>query len=191
MDIIEQHERIMAILEQARRPEEEVTLETLEENLQWLVWLAAPEVPASGVLRQRVRAMTMIRRLWGSWSPVRSSRDAPYGRLRADPEEPWGWERRSEVFTRREHQILRLLLAADIRQLPEDALLREEARQVMRQLLERLPEPQREALLLQVRHGLSIREIAQVMGQSETQIYDLLQQVRSALFGQIHHRFEA
>lgn len=61
-------------------------------------------------------------------------------------------------LTNHEKELLSLLLTADIRQLPEDKVLWDEARRVMRQLLAQLPEPQREALLLQVRHGLSIRE---------------------------------
>jgi RNA polymerase sigma-70 factor, ECF subfamily len=85
-------------------------------------------------------------------------------------------------LSERERETLHLLLAADIQQLPEDALLREEARQVMCQLLERLPEPQREALLLQVRHGLSIREIAQVIGRSEKATNSLLQRARATIF---------
>jgi DNA-directed RNA polymerase specialized sigma24 family protein len=191
MDIIEQYERIVAILEQARRPEEEVTPESMEENLRWLIHLAAPEVPASEALRQRVWALTVVRRLSGSWRSERSTPQARHRSVRLDPEALWGWERRTEVFTRREKQILHLLLAADIRQLPKDALLLEEAREAMRQLLERLPEPEREALLLQVRHGLSIREIAEVMSQTEAQAYGLLQQVRAALFGHSELRFEA
>jgi RNA polymerase sigma-70 factor, ECF subfamily len=66
--------------------------------------------------------------------------------------------------------------------LPEDALLREEARAVMHQLLERLPALQREALVLQVRQGLSIREIAQVLGRSEAAANSLLQRARATIF---------
>jgi RNA polymerase sigma factor (sigma-70 family) len=78
--------------------------------------------------------------------------------------------------------MLQLLLSADIRLLPEDVLLRAEAQELMRRLLERLPEPQQEALLLQVRHALSLREIAQVMGLSEVETSELLQQARTFLF---------
>lgn len=85
-------------------------------------------------------------------------------------------------LSERQQETLSLLLAADVRQLPEDALLREEARQVMRQLLSRLPEAQREALLLQVRHDLPIREIAHVMGRSEGATNSLLQRARAAIF---------
>jgi RNA polymerase sigma-70 factor, ECF subfamily len=85
-------------------------------------------------------------------------------------------------LSERDRETLGLLLTADIRQLPEDALLREEARQVMGQLLERLPEPQREALLLQVRHGLSIREVAEVMGRSVEATNSLLQRARASIF---------
>jgi RNA polymerase sigma-70 factor (ECF subfamily) len=82
----------------------------------------------------------------------------------------------------REKETLSLLLVADIRQLPEDGILREEARSVMLQLLTHLTEPQREALLLQVRHCLSIREIAQVLGRSEAATNTLLQQARATIF---------
>jgi RNA polymerase sigma-70 factor, ECF subfamily len=98
------------------------------------------------------------------------------------------WDRtRSREFSAedlpaRERETLGLLLTADIGQLPEDALLREEARAVMHQLLERLPALQREALVLQVRQGLSIREIAQVLGRSEAAANSLLQRARATIF---------
>jgi RNA polymerase sigma factor (sigma-70 family) len=191
MDILDQHERIVAILRQARRAEQEVTPESMEENLRWLVRLAAPEVPASELLRRRVQALRIIYRGRGSWQSPHPVRKASYRRPPVGAETRWERKPCGEVFTPREQQVLRLLLTADIQQLPEDALLREEARQVMRQLLERLPEPQREALLLQVRHGLSIREIAQVIGQSEAQTYDLLHQAREAFFPPGWIRFDA
>jgi RNA polymerase sigma-70 factor (ECF subfamily) len=96
-----------------------------------------------------------------------------------------------EELPERERETLSLLLTADIQQLPEDALLRKEARRVMRQLLKRLPEPQREALLLQVRHGLSLREIAQVMGRSEEAASSLLQRARATIFRHGRSYFEA
>jgi RNA polymerase sigma-70 factor (ECF subfamily) len=81
-----------------------------------------------------------------------------------------------------ERETLGLFLTADIDQLPEDAALHKEAGRVMRHLLECLPEPQREALLLQVEHGLSIREIAHTMGRSEAAANSLLQRARAAIF---------
>jgi len=95
-----------------------------------------------------------------------------------------------EDLPERERETLCLLLTADFRQMPEDALLHKEARDVMRQLLERLPEPQREALLLQVRHGLSVREIAHVLGRSEAATNSLLQRARATIFryGQSYFR---
>ena len=81
-----------------------------------------------------------------------------------------------------QRETLGLLLEVDIGQLPEDAVLREEARAVMRQLLGRLPELQREALLLQVRHGRSIREIAQILDRSEAAANSLLQRARATIF---------
>jgi len=81
-----------------------------------------------------------------------------------------------------ERETAALLLTADIRQLPEDAALLDEARRVMRRLLDSLPEPQREALLLQVEHDLSIREIAQMMGRSEAAANSLLQRARASIF---------
>jgi RNA polymerase sigma-70 factor (ECF subfamily) len=91
-------------------------------------------------------------------------------------------------LTPHEREAIALLLTVDIQQLPEDAALKKEAGRVMRHLLERLPEPQREALLLQVEHGLSIREIAQVMGRSEAAANSLLQRARAAIFrlGQVY-----
>ena len=80
-----------------------------------------------------------------------------------------------------ERENLSLLLAPNVGQLPEEAVLHEESRRVMRQLIDSLPEPQREALLLQVAHDLSIREIAQAMGRSEAAVNSLLQRARAAI----------
>lgn len=85
-------------------------------------------------------------------------------------------------LTERERETVGLLLTVDFRQLPEDAVLRGEAQGVMRQLLASLPEQQREALLLQVRHGLSIREIAKVMARSEAAANSLLQRARATIY---------
>jgi RNA polymerase sigma factor (sigma-70 family) len=181
MEVIDQHERLLKLLIQARRPEEEVTPESLEENLRWLVRLAVPEVGASEALRQRVRTLAALPRFWRWQRPLRFFGE-DRRRFPAEPEEQWPRTRWGERFAGREAQLLQLLLAADVHLLPEDPLLREEAQEVMRQLLEWLPEPQREALLLQVRHGLSLQEVAQVMGLSEAQTSALLRQARTFVF---------
>jgi RNA polymerase sigma factor (sigma-70 family) len=181
MDVIDQHERVIKILKRARRSEEEITPESLEENLRWLVRVAVPEVGASDALRQRVRTLAVLPRFWRWERPPRLFGE-DRRRLPAGPEELWLRTQWSERFDGREEQLLQLLLTADVRLLPEDALLREEAQEVVRQLMEWLPEPQREALLLQVRHGLSLREIAQVMGLSEAQTSALLRQARTFVF---------
>lgn len=85
-------------------------------------------------------------------------------------------------LTGAERESLGLLLATDIGELPEEAVQHEEARQEMRKLLAGLPEAQREALLLQVVHDLSIREIAQVIGRSEAAANSLLQRARAAIY---------
>jgi hypothetical protein len=54
------YERIAESLKQARRLEADITPESMEENLRWLVQLAVPEVPASEALRQRVQALTAV-----------------------------------------------------------------------------------------------------------------------------------
>jgi RNA polymerase sigma-70 factor, ECF subfamily len=90
-------------------------------------------------------------------------------------------ERLDAELTEAERDSLSLLLASDLGQLPEEALLHEEARRVMRHLVAALPEPQREALLLQVVHDLSIREIAQMLGRSPAATNSLLQRARATL----------
>jgi RNA polymerase sigma-70 factor, ECF subfamily len=90
-------------------------------------------------------------------------------------------ERLDAELTEEERETLGLLLASDIEHLPEEALLQDESRRVMRHLLAALPEPQREALLLQVTHDLSIREIAQVLGRSPAATNSLLQRARATL----------
>lgn len=95
-------------------------------------------------------------------------------------------QRRREVLeaelTQQERETLGLLQAANLGELPEEAILHEETRQVMRWLLEQLPGAQREALLLQVVHELSIKEIAQVMGRTVGAVNSLLERARARIF---------
>lgn len=74
------HDRIIEILKQARRPDEEITPDSVEENLRWLIHAAMPEENASVALRERVRAIAQAepapRRPWlarvlDTASPVR------------------------------------------------------------------------------------------------------------------------
>jgi RNA polymerase sigma-70 factor (ECF subfamily) len=71
---------------------------------------------------------------------------------------------------------------------PEELLERAEERRVVRDLVDQLNEDQREALLLQYVEGLSIAEIATVMGRSPAAANSLLQRARAALFrrGQVY-----
>jgi RNA polymerase sigma-70 factor, ECF subfamily len=85
-------------------------------------------------------------------------------------------------LTEEERESVGLLLATDIQELPEEAVQHEEARREMQKLLAGLPKTQREALLLQVVHDLSIREIAQVIGRSEAAANSLLQRARAAIY---------
>jgi RNA polymerase sigma-70 factor (ECF subfamily) len=70
---------------------------------------------------------------------------------------------------------------------PEATLLRTEAIQQIRALVDSLKEEQREALLLQHLEALTIAEIAVVMGRSPAAINSLLQRARTAL----HRRGQA
>jgi len=99
------------------------------------------------------------------------------------------WELPVGALSEQQRETLRLLFAADIRQLPEDAALQNEAQRVMRQLLASLPEAQREALLLQVEQELPIREIARVLGRTEAATNSLLERGRAAIFRQGQHYF--
>jgi RNA polymerase sigma-70 factor, ECF subfamily len=65
---------------------------------------------------------------------------------------------------------------------PEAALERAETQRVVRELVEHLKEEQREAVLLQYVEGLSMAEIAVVMGRSPAAVNSLLQRARAALF---------
>lgn len=64
---------------------------------------------------------------------------------------------------------------------PESILLSTEATELMRNLVLSLPDNQRQALLLQAAEGLSIAEIAKVMGRSGSSINSLLGRARAAL----------
>jgi RNA polymerase sigma-70 factor (ECF subfamily) len=72
---------------------------------------------------------------------------------------------------------------------PEEALERAEEQRVVRELVEQLNEDQREALLLQYVEGLSIAEIAAVLGRSPAATNSLLQRARAALFRRGHSYF--
>lgn len=101
----------------------------------------------------------------------------------------------SDYLRRREqrHEILSIdlvdeeretvaLLVTDPDDLPEEIVLHQEARDVISKLLEVLPPPQREALLLQVIDELPIRVIAEIIGRSEAATNSLLQRARATLF---------
>jgi RNA polymerase sigma-70 factor, ECF subfamily len=64
---------------------------------------------------------------------------------------------------------------------PEAALMRAEARRVLRELVAQLNPDQREALMLQYMERLAVAEIAVVMGRSPASIYSLLKRARAAL----------
>jgi RNA polymerase sigma-70 factor (ECF subfamily) len=107
----------------------------------------------------------------------------------------WRRKERGELLeaelTERERETLGHLFTVDPRQLPEDAALRKEAQDVMRELLSALPEPQREALLLQVEQNLSVREIAKVLGRSQAATDSLLRRGRASIFRQGQDYFKA
>jgi RNA polymerase sigma-70 factor (ECF subfamily) len=65
---------------------------------------------------------------------------------------------------------------------PQAAVERAEARRVIRQLVDRLSNDQREALLLQYVEGLAVAEIAVIMGRSTAAIDSLLQRARATLY---------
>jgi RNA polymerase sigma-70 factor (ECF subfamily) len=65
---------------------------------------------------------------------------------------------------------------------PETLLMRAEARRVARELLAQLNADQREAVLLQYVEGLSVAEIAAVMGRSPGAITSLLHRARATLY---------
>lgn len=64
---------------------------------------------------------------------------------------------------------------------PEAAVMRAEARQVLRELVAQLSPDQREALMLQYQEQLSAAEIAVVMGRTPSSIYSLLKRARATL----------
>jgi RNA polymerase sigma-70 factor, ECF subfamily len=65
---------------------------------------------------------------------------------------------------------------------PEAALARTEARRVLRDLISQLTPEQREAVSLKYWEGLTVAEIAVVMGKSEASVNSLLQRARASLF---------
>jgi RNA polymerase sigma-70 factor (ECF subfamily) len=93
-----------------------------------------------------------------------------------------GHELLNVELTDEERETLGLLLASDTTELPEEAVLHDEAVRMMGQLMARLPVDQREALLLQVVDDLPIREIARLMGRSLGATNSLLQRARAAIY---------
>lgn len=166
------YQRSTRRLLQASRSPHEPTPERLEENLRWLIHVAYPPVKASPALRQRVEAIAAAHR-----ARLRSEQAAR--------EELQYWQGIEAALSKSEREAVSLLLGADLRRLAAEPALREEARQVTRRLLEALPEPLREALLLQVIQGLSLTEIAQVMGCAEGETAVLLYQARASIFRQV------
>lgn len=65
---------------------------------------------------------------------------------------------------------------------PEAVVERDEARRVMRELVDQLNKDQREALLLRYVEDLSLAEVAAVMGRSPAAVNSLLQRARATLF---------
>ena len=66
--------------------------------------------------------------------------------------------------------------------MPSQVMERNEAALKLRQLVDGLPEDQREALLLQYLEELSIKEIAGVMGKSPEAVNSLLQRARTRIY---------
>ena len=89
-----------------------------------------------------------------------------------------------------ERETLSLLLVEDIGELPEEAVQHAETKHAMRALIEALPQPQREALVLQIYDGLTIKEIAQVIGRSPAAVNSLLERARAAIFRHGRSYFE-
>lgn len=85
-------------------------------------------------------------------------------------------------MTDEERDALGLLLANDIGDLPEEAVQHEEARLIMRKLIEQLPPAQREALLLQVADELPIKQIAAIMDRTLGATNSLLERARASLY---------
>jgi RNA polymerase sigma factor (sigma-70 family) len=177
-----EHRRLVELLRQARRQGETATPEAMEENLRWLVHLAMPEMMASPTLRWRVRAQAMGHRSWLGAIRARFATGPRPWESQPYREELPLWEELRGELTLLEWELLQLLLAADVRRLPKNSLLQQEAIQVIRRLLANLPEPQREALLLQLVQNLSVPEIAEVMGQSEADAQSLLEQAWAMVF---------
>jgi RNA polymerase sigma-70 factor (ECF subfamily) len=75
-----------------------------------------------------------------------------------------------------------LLAALSEAEGPEAALVRAEARRVLRELLAGLNADQREALMLQQVERLSAAEIGIVMGKSAPSVYSLLKRARANLY---------
>jgi RNA polymerase sigma-70 factor (ECF subfamily) len=120
---------------------------------------ASPYVYLLGIARRKV-ADHLRRRRWRELLAVdlRPSR----------PDAESAWDELTEALSTRD-------------QGPEESLLREERRQAVRRLVGLLKAEQREALLLRYVEGLSIAEVAEVLGKSLAAANSLLQRARETL----------
>jgi RNA polymerase sigma-70 factor (ECF subfamily) len=73
---------------------------------------------------------------------------------------------------------------------PDRALEREEVRSAVQEALDRLPDRQREAVILRRYQGLSYREIASALGTTEAAVESLLQRAAMALRKDLAGRVE-
>lgn len=83
MNESDEHKRVIELLRRARRPQEEITPEHLEENLRWLVRATRPEAQASDALRERVRSIAAAHQRRRASPLARLMSSAVPGRRRA------------------------------------------------------------------------------------------------------------
>jgi RNA polymerase sigma factor (sigma-70 family) len=173
-----EQEPLVEILKRARRGDADGSAGVREENLRRLVRAAMPEVEASAELRRRVEAMIAAHR---ARRPSLLARYFPWLRARelaAALREQRRWR---TAFTESERKILGLLLAANMGPLPEAAVRHAEAQALIRRFVSCLPEPEREAFVLQVVHDLPIEEIARITGRSVKATGRLLDRARARI----------
>jgi DNA-directed RNA polymerase specialized sigma24 family protein len=173
-----EYERLIEWLRHASRQEEFSSPEVREQNLRRLVRSARPEAEVPVALQRRIQALIAADRARKPSLLTRLLRrlglGAPHGEL-------YHLERWLRGLAEEERTILGLLLSRDMAPLPEEIVGSETVTRLVGQMIDCLPASRRDALLLQLAYGLSMKEIARVTGRSVAVTRRMLEEARAAV----------
>jgi len=173
-----EQDRLIEWLRHASQEDEFSSPEVREQNLRRLVRSARPEAEVPVALQRRIQALIAADRVRKP-SPLarllrRLGLGSPHGEL-------YQLEHWLSRLVEEERTILGLLLSRQMAPLPEEIIGSETVTRLVGQMIDCLPASRRDALLLQLAYGLSMKEIARVTGRSVTVTRRLLEEARAAV----------